>query len=164
MQASELTFTALTKADIPALTPIMKRSFDEDARLFFQKPEGGPPGYDDGSFLHKWALHPAASAYCVLRNGTLIGAFILFIREQESAGHLGCIFLAPEQCGKGCGTAVWQKIEQLYPQIKTWTVETPAVSYRNHCFYINKCGFRVIAVEGGRDRFEAQFQLKKVKA
>ncbi|NLW70898.1 MAG: GNAT family N-acetyltransferase [Eubacteriaceae bacterium] len=155
-------FTPLKESDIPELTPIMERSFDEDARLFFGKPKGGPEGYDDGSFLRKWALMPKATSYCIHLEGVLIGAIILFIYEGIHSGHLGCIFLDPEYCGRGLGTRVWNKVEAAYPSVKKWTTETPAVSYRNHRFYINNCGFHVVEVQGGRDRFEAQFKLEKV--
>lgn len=52
----------MVKEDIPLLTPIMKRCFDNDSQLFFQKPSGGPPGYDDGSFLEEWGFNPEATS------------------------------------------------------------------------------------------------------
>lgn len=162
MKFEKLDFFPLTKEDIPVLTPIMKRAFDNDAELFFGKPEGGPPGYDDGTFLERWAFHPDATAYRIELDGTPLGAVILFICEEKSHGHLGCIFIDSGKIGQGYGAMTWRFVESHYPHIKMWTVETPAVSYRNHCFYINKCGFHVVAVEGGKDRFEAQFKLRKV--
>ncbi len=161
MEFEQLCFTPMVKDDIPTLTPIMKRSFDNDAQLFFQKPEGGPPGYDDGSFLEQWAFHPEATSYRIDLNGTPIGAVILFIHEENASGYLGNIFIAPDLIGNGYGSIVWRFVEHMYPKIKTWSAETPAVSYRNHYFYVNKCGFHIVGVEGGKDRFEAQFKLCK---
>ncbi len=37
MDFEQLTFTPMVKEDIPLLTPIMKRCFDNDSQLFFQK-------------------------------------------------------------------------------------------------------------------------------
>ena len=162
MKFENLSFLPMSKEDIPVLTPIMKRAFDNDSQLFFDKPVGGPPGYDDGSFLEQWGLHPQATAYRIDLEGKPIGGIILFINKERSFGHLGCIFIDSEQIDHGYGSVVWRFVEHTYPHIHTWTVETPAVSYRNHCFYINKCGFHVVSVEGGRDKYEAQFKLRKV--
>ena len=161
MEFGRLLFTPMVKSDIPVLTPIMKRSFDQDAQLFFQKPEGGPPGYDDGSFLEKWGLHPEAASYRIDLNGTPIGAIILFVHEEHGSGYLGNIFIDPAVSGNGYGSIAWRFAEHMYPKVKVWYAETPAVSYRNHYFYINKCGFHIVGVEGGRDRFSAQFKLCK---
>lgn len=159
MQFEGLDFAPLTEADIPALSPVMKRAFDDDSRRFFEKPEGGPPGYDDGSFLRKWGLNAGAAAYCVREDGKPIGAVILFVRG--SRGHLGCLFVDDALIGQGYGSRIWRFAEHAYPRVRLWTTETPAVSYRNHRFYVNRCGFHVVGVEGDMDRFEAQFKLEK---
>lgn len=156
-----LRFTPMTADDVPVLTPVMRRAFDDDSRLFFQKPVGGPEGYDDGSFLRKWGLESGAAAYRIDRGDRAIGAIILFLNPAQAHGHLGCLFVDADCIGQGYGSSAWRFAEKSNPDIRVWTSETPAVSYRNHCFYINKCGFRVVAVEGGRDRYEAQFVLRK---
>ncbi len=161
MEFEQLTFTPMVKKDIPLLTPIMKRCFDNDSQLFFQKTAGGPPGYDDGSFLEKWGFNPEATSYRIDLRGTPIGAIILFIHEEQGSGYLGNIFIDTDLSGNGYGSTTWRFVEHMYPKVKTWYAETPAVSYRNHCFYTNKCGFHIVGVEGGRDRFEAQFKLCK---
>ncbi len=161
MKFEGLDFIPMVKDDIISLTPIMKRSFDNDAQLFFQKSEGGPSGYDDGSFLKEWGFHPEAASYRIDLNGTHIGAIILFVHEEHGSGYLGNIFIDTDLSGNGYGSIAWRFVEHMYPKIKTWYAETPAVSYRNHYFYINKCGFRIVGVEGGRDRFEAKFKLCK---
>ena len=156
-----LEFVPMKREDVPVLTPIMRRSFDDDSRLFFGRPSGGPPGYDDGSFLTKWGLESGAAAFRIDRDGELVGAIILFVDENRGRGHLGCLFIDSALIGKGYGHAAWRFAEHQYPGIRVWETETPAVSYRNHRFYINKCGFQVYAVEGGMDRHEAQFKLRK---
>jgi len=54
-----LQFETFKEEDIDILTPIMKRAFDEDAMRHLNEPEGGPPGYDNGDFLRKYALDTA---------------------------------------------------------------------------------------------------------
>lgn len=156
-----LVFSPLTKSDIPLLTPIMKRAFDEDSRLFFDKPEGGPDGYDDGSFLQKFGIDSHAVAYRIDYEGKPVGAIIVFIQPSGVEGFLGNLFIDPDYGSKGLGSRAWRFIEHSFPEVKAWSTQTPAVSYRNHRFYINKCGFNVISVEGDMDRYEAQFNLRK---
>ena len=161
MQFEGLDFTPLCEADVAVLTPIMTRSFNDDSKRFFLNPVGGPPGYDDGSFLRKWGLQSGGKSYRIDKEGTPIGAIILFLEPQEQRGFLGCLFIDAGQIGHGNGTIAWRFAEHTFPEIKVWETETPAVSFRNHRFYINKCGFNVYAVEGD-DRYEAQFKLRKV--
>jgi len=155
-----LEFVPLREDHIDALTPVMRRAFDDDSRLFFGTPTGGPPGYDDGSFLRRWGLDPGASAYCIQRDGTPIGAMILYIDVAHRHGFLGNLFVDAPLIGQGYGRTAWRFAEQAYPDVTVWATETPAVSFRNHRFYINTCGFHVIAVEG-TDRLTAQFKLRK---
>ena len=161
MEYEQLCFKPMEKDDIPSLTYIMKRSFDNDSQLFFQKPEGGPSGYDDGSFLEKWGFHPEATSYRIELNDTPIGAIILFVHEEAGSGYLANIFIDTDLSGKGYGSIAWRFVEHMYPKVKTWYAETPAVSYRNHYYYIINCGIHIVGVEGGRDRFEAKFKLCK---
>ncbi len=157
-----LDFIPMQKEDIPILTQIMKRAFDDDANTFTQNPEDGPVGYDDGSYLQKWGFESNAIPYRINLNGKAIGAIILFIDTVKKLGVLDSLFIDAGLIGKGYGHIAWLFAEHTYPQIKTWETATPAISYRNHYFYINKCGFQVYAVEGGPNRYEAQFKLRKI--
>lgn len=156
----ELTFTELIESDIKILTNIMKAAFDEDSKLHFNKECGGPPGYDDGSFLRNWGLNAPSEAYTIKKGNDIIGAVIVFIDATKLRGNLGNIFIDPKYMGKGYGSDSWEFIEKKYSFIKEWYTETPAVSFRNHCFYINKLGFSVFSVEG-KDKYEAQFHMVK---
>lgn len=158
----ELEFVPMTREDVPILAPLMKQAFDDDAKQFFQQETGGPPGYDDGTFLEKWGIESNAISYRINLKKKAIGAIMVFIDEKNNHGFLGNIFIDSSLIGKGYGHTAWLFIEQQYPQITVWETETPAVSYRNHCFYINKCGFQVFAVERKKDRYEAMFKLRKI--
>ena len=48
MSDMDIEFTEITEADIPELTPVMTRAFDDDAQKHFGLEKGGPPGYDNG--------------------------------------------------------------------------------------------------------------------
>ena len=160
MRFETLDFIPMTEADIPILTPIMKQAFEDDARRY-GRPDGGPDGYDDGEFLRKRIVLSDVEGYRIDLDGVTIGGILLFVHTKQHSGHLSCIFIDPSQMSAGYGAMAWRFVEHMYPRINTWTLNTSAVSYKNHCFYINKLGFHVVAVDGGKDRYTAMFQLKK---
>jgi hypothetical protein len=51
-----LVFEKAGEGDIPELTRVMTRAFDDDAQKHLGIEKGGPPGYDDGEFFRKWML------------------------------------------------------------------------------------------------------------
>lgn len=153
-------FVAMEEQDVEALTPIMKRAFDEDARIHLGQEEGGPPGYHDGSFLRHWGFHPGCTSFKIYKDGTLIGAIMLWIHGNHE-NYLGNIFLDPMMENKGIGTEVWRKVEEMYPDTITWSTDTPVFSRRNHHFYINKCGFHCIEIKNPRDPEEGSYILRK---
>lgn len=141
-----ISFQPMSENNINALTPIMTRAFDEDTRIHLGKEKGGPPGYDNGEFLRKWGLHKDASSYMIFYDDTLIGAIILWVRESGN-NNLGSIFLDPEFENIGIGTELWKLVEKNYPNTNKWITDTPGFSKRNHNFYINKCGFKLVEIK-----------------
>jgi len=156
-----LKFEKFKEGDVDILSPMMKKSFDEDSRIHLRGQVGGPPGYDDGSFLKKWFLSDKATAFVIFFDDIPIGGINLFI-NSNGINYLGCIFIDPKCENKGYGKMVWEKIESLYPDTKEWRTETPIFSHRNHNFYINKCGFACVHISNPKDFLEGQFQLCKV--
>lgn len=158
----DLIFEELQENDIEILTPIMKRAFDEDTKLHLGKPCGGPPGYDNGDFLRRYALDPASTAYKISYEGKVIGAIILWINPTTNENFLGTIFIDANLENKGLGKMIWDFVEHEYPNTKAWRTETPIFSHRNHNFYVNKCGFHIIKIENPKDLKEGMFILEKV--
>lgn len=149
--------------DIDLLTPIMKRAFDEDAKRHLNEDSGGPDGYDNGEFLRKWALHPDSDAYKIFKNSQLIGAIIVWINDNNE-NFLGNMFIDPDLQDKGLGMIVWQFIESAYPDTVSWRTETPGFSKRNHHFYVNKCGFKIVRIDNPGDKYEESYFLEKIVA
>jgi len=158
--SDNITFVPLKNQDIEELTAIMKRAFDEDTRIHLGRETGGPPGYDDGSFLRNWGMNPNSTSFKICKDGNLIGGTILWINSNKE-NFLGTIFFDPSVENKGIGTIAWRKIEEMYPDTIAWNTETPIFSRRNHNFYINKCGFHCVKIENPRNIEEGQFILRK---
>lgn len=154
-------FEPVTQQDVDQLTWIMKRSFDEDTRRHLGLEAGGPPGYDDGSFIRRWFFHPGATPFKVSRDGRLIGALNLFLNDRR-VSNLGCMFVDPDCQDRGVGTIIWRFAEHCSPETKVWRTDTPGFSKRNHNFYVNKCGFHVVRIDNPKDPMAESYVLEKV--
>lgn len=161
MEAYEnLQFQPITEEDIAVLTEIMTRAFDLDTQQFLGQAKGGPTGYDTGEFIRKWALESPTQSYKVLLDKKVIGAVIVWINENNE-NYLGNLFVDPLLENRGIGLAIWRYIEQKYPNTKKWLTDTPGYSKRNHHFYVNKCGFKIVKIVNPMNREDGMYVLEK---
>ena len=128
-----LDYTELDECALAELAPVMRAAFDDDSRLHGRGEKGGPPGYDDGTFLRRWGLDADSEAYVIRENGSAIGGFIVF-RKPNGSNWLGNIFVAPSHQNRGIGRAALAHIQDLFPA-RIWRLETPRWATRNHHFY-----------------------------
>jgi len=149
----------LEPGDVDALTEVMARAFDDDARRHLGVPKGGPPGYDTGAFLREHGLDPRARAFVANLDGRPVGAIIVF--PVEDGNHvLGCMFTDPEAQRRGIGAALFRHVEAAFPA-RSWTLETPGFAESNHRFYTRKCGFRKTGERDDPDGVGTMFVFEK---
>lgn len=132
-------FEPVRNEDLPVLSDLMIRAFDADTRLHTDRLHDGPKGYDDGSLLRKICHDDRNTARKILADGDIIGFFSVIRKGGNCV--LDLLFLNPDLWGRGIGSRVFTMIEDLFPDARTWTVETPEYSTRNLHFYTEKCGF-----------------------
>ncbi len=157
---ADLQFRDFEATDVELFTDIMKRAFDEDTRIHLGRASGGPPGYDNGDFLRRWALHPDSTAYAIFKGVAPIGVVTVWIRDNHE-NFLGNIFVDPDLQNQGLGLQIWRFIEQKYPETRVWRTDTPGFSKRNHNFYVNKCGFKIVRIEHPGDPERESYLLEK---
>ena len=157
---TKLTLVPVSYKDVLDMTKIMKRSFDEDTRIHLGKEVGGSPGYDNGDFIRKWYLNGGAEGFKILLDGKLIGGLNVFINDNKE-NYLGNIFIDPEYQNCGYGLYVWRLVEKMYSDTVKWSTDTPGFSKRNHNFYVNKCGFKIVRIENPKDKYEENYILEK---
>ena len=126
-----LRFMKAGTSDALVLNSISKQAFDSDAEVGAAS-RGGPPGYQSVSFHVKMArmnhLFKLAD-----ENGVILGGAILF--RQGDTLNIGRIFIDPQHFRKGYGIIMMQKIEALFPDVKDFTLDTPAWNTRTNAFY-----------------------------
>lgn len=159
---AKLTIKEIEKTDIPALTAVMTRAFDSDSQKHLQQSKGGPPGYDTGEFFEKWLFGYAESqGYKVMLEDQIVGGFIVWILGSGE-NMLGTIFMDPDCQNQGIGTRTWQQIERMYPETRSWTLETPVWATKNHFFYEQKCGFQRIGIR--EDEYVYKKEMRSAQA
>ena len=128
----------LTKAgtsDALVLNAISKLAFDSDVEVGVPS-AGGPPGYMSLKYHMKMAR--SGHLYKLTENGLIIGGAILF--RDGAALNIGRIFVNPDHHQKGYGIRMMQEIEAMFPDIRTFTLDTPVWNIRTNSFYL-KLGY-----------------------
>lgn len=99
---------------------------------------------------------------------TLVGGAMISV-SPEQIGHLELLFVSGSAEGKGIGLQAWKEIERAYPNIHVWETVTPCFQKRNIHFYVNKCGFHIVAyhskwnpiMENGKPSNDEMFAFRK---
>jgi len=131
----------LLKAGTPdalTLTGISKRAFDSDNLVGAPSP-GGPPGYMSLPFHTKMARQ--GHLYKLTDEGLIVGGAILFLKNDVL--NVGRIFIAPEHFRKGYGIFMMHEVENMFPEVKEFTLDTPIWNVRTNSFY-TKLGYEEI--------------------
>ncbi len=131
----ELKFQKAGTADALILNCISKQSFDSDTEVGAPS-AGGPPGYMSLKFHMKMAR--SNHLYKLTENGLIVGGAILF--PSGDTLNIGRVFISPEHFHKGYGIYMMREIEAMYPEVKTFTLDTPAWNIRTNSFY-TKLGY-----------------------
>ncbi len=132
----------MTRAHLPALIPLMKETFDHDAKRYLgPKAVSGPKGYDDGTLLTQHALRPEIHPFSICVNDEMVGAVLI---EDLGWNRMSVFlfFIAPAHQNRSVGTRVWKQVEKMYESVESWELETPLYARGQHHFYEKKCGFK----------------------
>lgn len=86
-----------------------------------------------------------AEAFRIVLDGKKVGGVVLRIDKEAAKGELELLFVLPEVHSKGIGQAAWKAVEARHPEIGVWETITPYFEKRNIHFYVNRCGFHIVA-------------------
>lgn len=123
--------------------------FKKDMQAAFQ--HGAVEGFGEmeeeilpESHINRSLSTKGAFAYEALVDGEQVGGAIVVIDEKTQHNHLDFLYVKNGVQSKGVGQAIWQGIENLYPETKVWETCTPYFEKRNIHFYVNRCGFHIV--------------------
>lgn len=131
-----LQFLKAGTADAVILAGISKHAFESDIEVGASE-LCGPPGYKSLQFYTKMARMNCLYKL-VEDNGLTVGGAVLFVKDNEM--NVGRIFVSPEHFRKGYGIFMMQQIETMFPDVKTFSLDTPIWNVRTNTFY-QKLGY-----------------------
>jgi ribosomal protein S18 acetylase RimI-like enzyme len=113
------------------LAAISARAFHSD-HAFGGPVAGGPPGYDSPAWQRqamRWGEYHAVEVERELVGGAIV--------SRKGPGHceLSRLFLDPDRHRRGIGRRVMALLEEAYPEVARWTLDTPAWNRRTRPFY-----------------------------
>ncbi|SCC07530.1 Uncharacterized protein YjbI, contains pentapeptide repeats [[Bacillus] enclensis] len=128
--------------DAELLTGIMKKTFDREAARWLGNEKTldyniQPPGYD--SVRKNKYMISELDAFIISAGGKPAGGIYVTI-SGKSYGRIDRIFIQPEHQGEGIGSKAIKMIEERYPNVRIWHLETSAKQISNHYFY-EKMGY-----------------------
>ncbi|UYX54697.1 GNAT family N-acetyltransferase [Bacillus thuringiensis] len=144
-----MTIISIEKAtilDAEKLTEIMKRTFDEEAKQWLCDQDGvidyniQPPGYSSVE-MTIYSIEKL-DYFKVRMDEEIVGGIIVTI-SGKSYGRIDRIFVDPIHQGIGIGSLAIKFIEEEFPSVRIWDLETSSRQVNNHHFY-KKMGFETI--------------------
>ncbi|RZT23542.1 GNAT family N-acetyltransferase [Fictibacillus sp. BK138] len=140
---SIITIELATLQDAVELTEIMKKTFDEEAAKWLPNKDVvdyniQPPGYSSLE-VTKYMIEEL-NYYKIMYRDEIAGGIIVTVSGQ-SYGRIDRIFVNPVHQGKGIGSKAIRFIEQEFPHVRAWDLETSSRQLNNHHFY-EKMGYR----------------------
>lgn len=97
-----------------------------------------PPGYS--SIEMTKYMTRELEYFKVLQDKEIIGGIIITI-SGKNFGRIDRIFIDPNYQGKGTGSRVINLLEEEFPNVRTWDLETSSRQINNHYFY-EKVGYK----------------------
>lgn len=83
--------------------------------------------------------------YWIVTDKEIVGGAVVVIDEATQHNSLSFFFISTNKQSRGVGLLAWKAIEKAHPNTKVWETATPYFEKRNIHFYVNKCGFKIVA-------------------
>ncbi|WP_173108137.1 GNAT family N-acetyltransferase [Bacillus sp. KH172YL63] len=121
----------------------MKETFDEEARRWLPHPgmidtNIQPPGYASVEMTRY--MMDELEYFKIIENDRIVGGIIVTLTGNVF-GRIDRIFVQPDHQGKKIGSKAMKLIEETFPNVGTWELETSSRQVNNHHFY-GKMGYK----------------------
>jgi GNAT superfamily N-acetyltransferase len=135
MPADALTLLPAALSDYETLARIGHDAFHPDKLRFGQ----GPRVYEEPQFMRALLADNVDTVHKLVAGGQTVGFALSFPRE---AGYrwLGCLAIAPAWQNRGYGARAIALLEEAFPAVRRWGLDTPAAKADNRRFY-ERAGF-----------------------
>ena len=156
---SEIAIRLITNEEMSDIQKMVDESFEVNQPYFPQV-----FSYDDRETilelsLNYYSKHKDKKIYVLTTEDEIIGCVVVTIYKDNNA-YVDLLCIEAKKQKQNFGYAAWIAIEKYFPQVKTWTLETPICLIKNACFYVNKCGFSIIEIKDYKHDFR-RFVFRK---
>jgi RimJ/RimL family protein N-acetyltransferase len=137
--ANRIKLDEVKEHEIDILHEMQVKSF---MPLYEKYHDEGSPAIESFERIKGRAARPNRKYYFIVMDGARVGAINLGHNdpEEKQVSFISPIFIRPQFWDRGIGYAAIQKAFELYPEVKTWKLETILQEERN-CHLYEKCGF-----------------------
>ena len=135
---TELLLLPAAPEDYLMLAAIAHDAFHPDKLVF----GSGPSVYEHPEMLLPLLQSDDGALRKLVAEGVTVG-FVITRPQTDTARWLGCLCIAPAWQGRGYGSLALQLVEQAYPNVVQWGLDTPAAKKENRRFY-ERAGYRVV--------------------
>ena len=140
-----ITIQKAVTSDADKLTEIMKKTFDEEAKRWLINLDVldyniQPPGYASVE-VTKYMMEELVY-YKIIHKQDIVGGIIVTV-TGKSFGRIDRIFVDPDYQGRKIGSTALALIEEEFPSVTIWDLETSSRQINNHHFY-EKMGYKVV--------------------
>lgn len=153
-----VTFEAANRADAPALKRTLFAAFDQASVQDFGVEGVLPPGVEDGSMVE--TAFDEQTMYAIRSEESIIGGIIVEPRPSNEM-FLQTLWVAPDHQRTQVGSRAMTFLEEQYPEVTAWSLETPKRSEQNRRFY-EQHGYRIVDEEGDPDEVVLLTYRKKM--
>jgi hypothetical protein len=138
-----VTLDIATEAELPRFRKDLQDAFAVAVVETFGSVDEGPIPSDEDVAASFAA--PDAVVHRILEDGRWVGGAVVSIDTETQHNSLDFFFVGADQLGRGIGRKAWAAIEAAYPDTRVWITHTPYFEKRNIHFYVNVCGFHIVA-------------------
>lgn len=130
----------------------IKNIVDMSVRAFGTDTEVGgkegdyPPEYDSQEWHREMAVE--GHLFQAVADGKSVGAAVLFLNEKDESLYIGRIFIDSIYHRKGYGILLMKCIEDYFPSVRKFCLDTPEWNIRTNAFY-QKSGYKKVKAENG---------------
>lgn len=153
---SDVSLVHVTEEDADAINELMKKVYEDELRRWFQGHEDElkipTMNVPDAHKYHRWNQ----GYYKILYKNELAGVILIYTTGREH-GRIDRFYISPEEQSRGIGSSVLAQMEERYPNVTKWTLETVQRSPRNHHFY-EKNGYQLVEEDE-----EERYYCKRIK-
>ena len=136
-------FEKATPNDAVTLAKVSERAFHSDIHCGAKKP-GGPFGYKHDMWQTR--MMTAGKYYKILFDDQIVGGIIVRVMGYQYS-EVTRVFIDPFFQNRGIGTQAFEFLWAEFPEVKRWTLGTPAWNQRTRHFY-KKVGFVEVGEDG----------------